>query len=131
MQHHRRIFVAAAGLLLAWGEALPAAAEPIAFKAGIADASNSVLAWWMAETGGFFAQPGLKVEIVAAGGNRGLEALQAGRLDVMHRGLSNADTISQFPRVSTRLDDYIDASLLDEIRQEGFITALQQRYNLH
>jgi ABC-type nitrate/sulfonate/bicarbonate transport system substrate-binding protein len=83
------LFMAALGFLMAGTLTEPVAAQPIEFKAGIADASNSVLAWWMAEAGGFFAQQGLKVELPAEGGNRGLEALQAGRLDVMHRGLSN------------------------------------------
>jgi ABC-type nitrate/sulfonate/bicarbonate transport system substrate-binding protein len=85
---NRCAFAAVFALLLAW-QTPPAAAQPIDFKAGIAGASNSVLAWWMAQAGGFYAQQGLRVELVDAGGNRGLEALQSGGLDVMHRGLSN------------------------------------------
>jgi ABC-type nitrate/sulfonate/bicarbonate transport system substrate-binding protein len=95
MQNHYRGFAAAIALLLACWQALPAMAQPVEFKAGIADASNSVLAWWMAQDGGFFAQQGLKVEIRAEGGNRGLEALQSGRLDVMHRGLSNVVRVNR------------------------------------
>src|SRR5438132_2574810 len=70
-------------------QAGPAAAQQD-FKAGIADPVNTVLAWWMAEAGGFYAAQGLKVEVVnMQGGSRGAEALQAGRLDVMHVGLSS------------------------------------------
>jgi ABC-type nitrate/sulfonate/bicarbonate transport system substrate-binding protein len=88
MRNRRFAFAAVFTLLLAW-QTPPAGAQPIALKAGIAGASNSVLAWWMAQAGGFHAQQGLEVELVDAGGNRGLEALQSGGLDVMHRGLSN------------------------------------------
>src|SRR5215469_7895847 len=67
-----------------------AAAQPIAFKAGIADPVNTVLAWWTAQAAGFYAQQGLDVEILNMnGGSRGAEELKAGRLDVMHVGLSS------------------------------------------
>jgi NitT/TauT family transport system substrate-binding protein len=66
------------------------AAEPIAFRAGIADPVNTVLAWWTAQAAGFYADEGLKVEILnMSGGSRGAEALAAGSLDVMHVGLSS------------------------------------------
>ena len=32
-----------------------ASADPLVLKAGIAEPSNSDLAWWMADVGGFFA----------------------------------------------------------------------------
>jgi ABC-type nitrate/sulfonate/bicarbonate transport system substrate-binding protein len=89
MKSRRHVVTAAVVLLLAGWHALPAAAQLIEFKAGVADRSNSDLAWWMAEDGGFFVQHGLKVDIVLGDGNRGLEALEAGQLDVIHRGLSN------------------------------------------
>jgi NitT/TauT family transport system substrate-binding protein len=67
------------------------AAEPVGLKAGIADPVNTVLAWWTAQDAGFYAREGLKVEILnMAGGSRGAEELEAGRLDVMHVGLSSA-----------------------------------------
>lgn len=67
-----------------------AVAAPIAFKAGIADPVNTVLAWWTARAAGFYAQQGLEVEILNMnGGSRGAEELKAGRLDVMHVGLSS------------------------------------------
>jgi NitT/TauT family transport system substrate-binding protein len=66
------------------------AAEPIEFKAGIADPVNTVLAWWTAQAAGFYADQGLKVEIInMSGGSRGAQDVQAGRLDVMHVGLSS------------------------------------------
>lgn len=79
----------AVALALAGSQAA-AAAEPIAFKAGIADPVNTVLAWWTAQAAGFYADQGLKVEILnMSGGSRGAEELKAGRLDVMHVGLSS------------------------------------------
>jgi NitT/TauT family transport system substrate-binding protein len=81
----------ALALILAWAACAPArAAEPIVFRAGIADPVNTVLAWWTAQAAGFYAQEGLNVEIVnMSGGSRGAEALVAGSLDVMHVGLSS------------------------------------------
>jgi ABC-type nitrate/sulfonate/bicarbonate transport system substrate-binding protein len=66
------------------------AADMTALKVGISEPVNTVLALWMAETGGFYAAQGLKVDIMnMSGGSRGAEALQAGRIDVMHVGLSS------------------------------------------
>ena len=66
------------------------AADPMPFRAGIADPVNTVLAWWTAQAAGFYAQEGLNVEIInMSGGSRGAEALAAGNLDVMHVGLSS------------------------------------------
>jgi NitT/TauT family transport system substrate-binding protein len=81
----------AVALALAASQASAAcAAEPIELKAGIADPVNTVLAWWTAQAAGFYADQGLKVEIVnMSGGSRGAQELQAGRLDVMHVGLSS------------------------------------------
>src|SRR5215472_4479717 len=67
-----------------------AAAEMTELKVGISEPVNTVLALWMAQAGGFYAAQGLKVEIInMSGGSRGAEALQAGRIDVMHVGLSS------------------------------------------
>jgi NitT/TauT family transport system substrate-binding protein len=81
----------ALALILACAACAPVqAAEPIAFRAGIADPVNTVLAWWTAQAAGFYAQEGLNVEIVnMSGGSRGAEALAAGSLEVMHVGLSS------------------------------------------
>jgi ABC-type nitrate/sulfonate/bicarbonate transport system substrate-binding protein len=67
-----------------------AATDMTELKVGISEAVNTVLALWMAEAGGFYAAQGLKVDIInMGGGSRGAEALQAGRIDVMHVGLSS------------------------------------------
>jgi len=60
------------------------------FKAGIADPVNTVLAWWMAQSAGFYKAQGLDVSILNMnGGSRGAEELAAGRIDAMHVGLSS------------------------------------------
>src|SRR5215471_5535646 len=60
------------------------------FKAGIADPVNTVLAWWMAQAAGFYKAQGLDLSIVNMnGGSRGAEELAAGRINVMHVGLSS------------------------------------------
>ena len=67
-----------------------AAADMTELKVGISEPVNTVLALWMADAGGFYGANGLKVEIInMSGGSRGAEALQAGRIDVMHVGLSS------------------------------------------
>jgi NitT/TauT family transport system substrate-binding protein len=59
-------------------------------KVGISEAVNTVLAIWMAEAEGLYAAQGLDVDIVNMnGGSRGAAELAAGRLDVMHVGLSS------------------------------------------
>ena len=75
-------------LLLGWQMTI--AQAPIEFKAGISDPVNTVLAWYMARDAGFYAAQGLNVDILNMnGGSRGAAELQAGRLDVMHVGLSS------------------------------------------
>src|SRR5215472_19100241 len=87
LPQHWRSWCLAAALALIGHDA---SAEPIAFRAGIADPVNTVLAWWTAQAAGFYAQEALNVEIVnMSGGSRGAEALAAGGLDVMHVGLSS------------------------------------------
>jgi len=72
------------------------AAEPIELKAGIADPVNTVLAWWTAQAAGFYAEQGLRVEILnMSGGSRGAQELQAGGLDVMHVGLSSVVKVNR------------------------------------
>jgi ABC-type nitrate/sulfonate/bicarbonate transport system substrate-binding protein len=95
--HARSVRVCAAVLalvLVGWGPA--AAQEPIEVKAGISDPVNTVLAWYMARDAGLYAAQGLKVDIVNMnGGSRGAAELQAGRLDIMHVGLSSVIRINR------------------------------------
>jgi NitT/TauT family transport system substrate-binding protein len=90
----RVLLVVLAVLFAGWQPS--AAQEPIAFKAGISDPVNTVLAWYMARDAGFYAAQGLKVDIVNMnGGSRGAAELQAGRLDVMHVGLSSVIRVNR------------------------------------
>ena len=84
-------------LALAFLGARPAAGqEPIELKLGISDPVNTVLAWYMAHDAGCYAAQGLKVDIVNMhGGSRGAAELQAGRLDVMHVGLSSVIRVNR------------------------------------
>ena len=78
------------------------AAEPTELKVGISEAVNTVLAFWMAEEGGFFREQGLKVQILNMnGGSRGAQELQAGRIDIMHVGLSSVVRIDRGPPPAT------------------------------
>lgn len=95
--HARCVHAGAAVLalvLVCWRPA--AAQQPIEVKAGISDPVNTVLAWYMARDAGFYAAQGLKVDVVnMSGGSRGAAELQAGRLDVMHVGLSSVIRINR------------------------------------
>jgi NitT/TauT family transport system substrate-binding protein len=90
-----RAFAAVLALLVL--AAHPAAAQaPVELKAGISDPVNTVLAWYMARDAGFYAAHGLKVDIVNMhGGSRGAAELQAGRLDIMHVGLSSVIRVNR------------------------------------
>ena len=90
-----RICATALTLVLAgWQSAT--AQEPLEFKAGISDPVNTVLAWYMARDAGLYAAHGLKVDIINMnGGSRGAAELQAGRLDVMHVGLSSVIRVNR------------------------------------
>ncbi|MGP0094683.1 MAG: ABC transporter substrate-binding protein [Xanthobacteraceae bacterium] len=77
-------------LLLTGLAALPVAAEPAMLRVGISEPVNTALALWTAEAGGFYAREDLNVSIINMnGGSRGAQELQAGRIDVMHVGLSS------------------------------------------
>jgi ABC-type nitrate/sulfonate/bicarbonate transport system substrate-binding protein len=90
------------------------AAEPTELKVGISEAVNTVLAFWMAEEGGFFREQGLKVQILNMnGGSRGAQELQAGRIDIMHVGLSSVVRIDRGPPAG---DLRLVASLSNVIR---------------
>lgn len=72
------------------------AADAVEFNVGIADPVNTVLAMWMAQDAGLYAQNGLNVHFVNMnGGSRGAEALRTGQLDVMHVGLSSVVKINR------------------------------------
>src|SRR5215470_13638304 len=93
----RSVRVCAAILALVLVGSSPATAQdPIEVKAGISDPVNTVLAWYMAREAGFYAAQGLKVDIInMSGGSRGAAELQAGRLDVMHVGLSSVIRVNR------------------------------------
>ena len=96
--HRRRLRGGLAALALVFaGWAHPvAAAELTHFKVGISEPVNTVLALWMAQAGGLYAAEGLDVEIISMnGGSRGAEALQSGRIDAMHVGLSSVIKLNQ------------------------------------
>ena len=100
MPTHRNPALRGAAVLLALCTlpALPASAQqPLTpLKVGISDAVNTVLPFWMAQAGGFFAANGLDVEIVnTGGGSRGAQEVQAGKLDIMHVGLSSVVRINR------------------------------------
>jgi len=72
------------------------APPPIQIKAGISDPVNTVLAWYMARAAGLYSALGLDVDIINMnGGSKGAEELQAGRIDVMHVGLSSVIRVNQ------------------------------------
>jgi len=69
---------------------MAASAQATDFKVGISEPVNTVLAMWMADAAGAYAAQGLKVDIInMSGGSRGAQELAAGRIDVMHVGLSS------------------------------------------
>ena len=69
---------------------MAASAQAADLKVGISEPVNTVLAMWMADAAGAYAAQGLRVEIInMSGGSRGAQELAAGRIDVMHVGLSS------------------------------------------
>ena len=73
-----------------------AAADLAPLKLGISEPVNTVLALWMAREAGFYADQGLKIDIInMSGGSRGAQELQAGRIDIMHVGLSSVARINR------------------------------------
>ena len=84
------------GLSAAWSASAQQPAPAMQFKAGISDAVNTVLAWSMARAAGLYTAQGLNVDIINMnGGSKGAEELQAGRIDVMHVGLSSVVKVNQ------------------------------------
>ena len=92
----RARIVAAILALLIFGSQPAPAQELLELKAGISDPVNTVLAWYMARDAGFYAAQGLKVDIINMnGGSHGAAELQAGRLDIMHVGLSSVIRVNR------------------------------------
>jgi NitT/TauT family transport system substrate-binding protein len=79
---------------------------------GLSEAVNTALAIWMAQEAGFYQANALNVEIINMnGGSRGAAELAAGRLDVMHVGLSSGIRLNQ-----TGADLRVIAALANVIR---------------
>jgi NitT/TauT family transport system substrate-binding protein len=69
---------------------VPASSPSTKLKVGISDPVNTVLAIWMADAAGFYAANDLTVEVTNMnGGSRGAAEVEAGRIDLMHVGLSS------------------------------------------
>jgi ABC-type nitrate/sulfonate/bicarbonate transport system substrate-binding protein len=94
-------------------------APSIAFKIGISEPVNTVLAIWMAEAAGLYAAEGLAVEVANMnGGSRGVAELAAGRLDAMHVGLSSVARLNR-----SGADLRIVAALANVIRFTFFVSS--------
>lgn len=64
--------------------------DPIPFRVGMAARANSFLAIWMADDAGFYRAHGLELHIVPmVGGRDAGAAFSAGRIDLMHIGMSS------------------------------------------
>jgi NitT/TauT family transport system substrate-binding protein len=79
----------AAAVLCCLAVALPAGAQPLTpFKFGISAPVVTILPVWMADSAGFYAKEGLKVEVVSMeGGSRGVQVLLSGEIQGMHVGV--------------------------------------------
>lgn len=110
--------VRAAVMVLCFAGASPVAAQQLTeLKVGASDAGNTVLALFMAQAGGAYAAHGLKVDIrIMGGGSRGAEELAAGRLDVMHVGLSSVVKLNREGK-----DLRLIASLANLVRFSFFV----------
>src|SRR5215218_5740490 len=72
------------------------AQSPADVRVGTSGTANTVLAIWMAEDAGLYAKHNLKVTLSnMGGGSRGAEEVRAGKLDVMHVGLSSVVQLNQ------------------------------------
>jgi ABC-type nitrate/sulfonate/bicarbonate transport system substrate-binding protein len=54
------------------------------------------------------------------------KAQSPANIEISRQGAENI--LAQFPGGSQKVEDYVDASLLDTLRGEGFFTAMQQKY---
>ena len=65
-------------------------------RVGTSGTANTVLAIWMADDAGLYARHNLKVTLSnMGGGSRGAAEVRAGKLDVMHVGLSSVVQLNQ------------------------------------
>src|SRR5215475_7101200 len=91
--HRRLMTTAAIALSLLLSNALASrtqAVELIPFKVGEAAPANTFLAIWMAQEAGLYEAQGLKLEIVhMVGGSQSGPDLAAGRIQLMHIGMSS------------------------------------------
>ena len=80
----------------------PALAQaPAEVRVGTSGTANTVLAIWMADDAGLYAKHNLKVTLSnMGGGSRGAAEVRAGKLDVMHVGLSSVVQLNQQGRGS-------------------------------
>jgi ABC-type nitrate/sulfonate/bicarbonate transport system substrate-binding protein len=87
----------AAGLLALACFSSPALAQaPADVRVGTSGTANTVLAIWMADAAGLYAAQNLKVTLSnMGGGSRGAAEVRAGKLDVMHVGLSSVVQLNQ------------------------------------
>jgi ABC-type nitrate/sulfonate/bicarbonate transport system substrate-binding protein len=91
-----KALVTISGLSAAWPASAQQPESALQIKAGISDPVNTVLAWYTARAAGLYAAQGLNVDIINMnGGSKGAEELQAGRIDVMHVGLSSVVRVNQ------------------------------------
>jgi len=82
-------FGAALALLLGVSMHPVTAAEPIAFKVGLAALVNTALPLFLAEDAGLYQREGLQLALPEmGGGSKGAQALKTGAIQVMHVGLS-------------------------------------------
>jgi ABC-type nitrate/sulfonate/bicarbonate transport system substrate-binding protein len=72
------------------------AQAPAEVRVGTSGTANTVLAIWMADAAGLYAAQNLKVTLSnMGGGSRGAAEVRAGKLDVMHVGLSSVVQLNQ------------------------------------
>lgn len=72
------------------------AQQPTEVRVGMSTNANTVLAIWMAQDAGLYAKHNLKVTLSnMGGGSRGAAEVRAGKLDVMHVGLSSVVQLNQ------------------------------------
>jgi ABC-type nitrate/sulfonate/bicarbonate transport system substrate-binding protein len=72
------------------------AQAPIEVRVGTSGTANTVLALWMAEAAGLYAAQNLKITFSnMGGGSRGADEVRAGKLDIMHVGLSSVVQLNQ------------------------------------
>jgi NitT/TauT family transport system substrate-binding protein len=82
--------------LACWQSPAIAQQQPDQIRIGLSGTANTVLAIWMAEDAGLYAAQNIKVSITnMGGGSRGAAEVRAGKLDVMHVGLSSVVALNQ------------------------------------